>query len=93
MVLGIGGGLQWVVPGRDIMGGEQEAGSEPAVRGDRAGIHTCRGHRTSPDSSHCLRVVANSPELHFPTYGEKMTEENDCVNRRFKQGRRQLYSC
>lgn len=42
MVVGTSGDLQWVVPGRDVMGWGQDARSQPVLWGDRARIHTCK---------------------------------------------------
>lgn len=42
MVVGTGGGVQWVVPGRDIMHRGQDACCQPIMGGDGARIHACR---------------------------------------------------
>lgn len=42
VVVGTSGDLQRVVPGRDVMGGGQDARSQPILWGDRARIHTCK---------------------------------------------------
>lgn len=42
VMVGTSGDLQWVVPGRDVMGGGQDARREPILWGYRARIHTCK---------------------------------------------------